>query len=144
MSTPKTKSKEQKKTVPMINEEASSIGEITINNSVIMKIVSMAASEVKGVISVGGGGFVDKMLSGKASPGGIRIQEDGHGNYNVTLSVILAFGLELANVAYEVQNAIREQVIKMTNKKVARVDVIIEDVRMPAKEDSAKDWGETN
>lgn len=142
-STPPQK-KEEKKTVPMISEEAASIGEITINNSVIVKIVSIAASEVKGVVSVGGGGFVDKMLSGKAAIGGIRIQEDEHGNYNVTLPVILEFGLELANVAYEIQNAIREQVIKMTNKKVAKVDVIIEDVKMPSKESDSKDWEDNN
>ncbi|HQU09623.1 MAG: hypothetical protein B7X06_04175, partial [Verrucomicrobia bacterium 21-51-4] len=44
--------------------------------------------------------------------------------------VILRFGAELAKVALNIQQNIREQVSKMTLKPVSRVDVIIDGVKM--------------
>ena len=43
--------------------------------------------------------------------------------------MVLEFGYELAKTAHEIQKAVADQVSKMTNKRVAKVDVIIEAVR---------------
>ena len=128
-SAPKTW-KDEVPIVPMINEDGEPLGAISINNAVVVRIVSLAAKQVDGVVAIGGGGFVDKVLSGKGNSG-VRVQEDDHGNYAITLPVTLQFGTKLVEVAYNVQAAVRDQVAKMTNKSVASVDVIIEDIKIP-------------
>lgn len=118
--------------IPTVNEDSSSLGEIKINLAVIQSIVKLAAKEVEGVIAVGKTGFVDEVTSfvtKKDSPSGIHVVEE-NGNYFITVRVVLSFGYELAKTAYNIQTAVRDQVSKMTNKQVAKVDVIIEEVRM--------------
>lgn len=118
--------------LPTLGEE-SSMGDIKINHSVVATIVKLAAKEVTGVVQVGGGGFVDEIagiFAKKESGTGITVEEDEHGNYLITMRVILSYGVDLARTAYEVQNAVRDQVVKMTSKKVARVDVMIEGVKL--------------
>lgn len=118
---------------PVISEE-SNLGVIKINHSVVATIVKLASLEVAGVIQVGGGGFVDEIagiFSKKETGAGILVEENEHGSYNITVRVILAFGVDLAKTAYEVQRVVREQVVKMTSKRVAKIDVMIEGVRLP-------------
>ena len=49
----------------------------------------------------------------------------------IVIQVILSFGVELAKTAWEIQKEVRDHVQKMTNKQVAKVDVVIEEVKMP-------------
>ncbi len=118
--------------IPTISEESSSLGSIQINLAVIKSIVRMAAKEIDGVIAVGRGGIVDDVSSfiKKDSGAGIHVEEEND-SYFITVRLILAFGYELAKTAYEVQQAVRDQVSKMTNKQVAKVDIMIEAVRTP-------------
>ena len=118
--------------IPTINEDASSLGDIKINLAVIQTIVRLAAREVNGVLAVGKGGFVDEVSSiftkKDSSGSGIHVEEEND-SYFITIRVVLAFGYELAKTAHEIQTAVCDQVSKMTNKRVAKVDVIIEAVR---------------
>lgn len=114
--------------------EESNFGEIKVKNSVVATIVKLATLEVPGVVAVAGGGVFDEItgIFSKRDTGiGITIEQDENDNYNIAVRVILMFGYELAKTAFDVQNAVREQVGKMTNKKVAKVDVFIDGVRMP-------------
>ena len=118
--------------IPTISEEPSGLGSIQINLAVIKSIVHMAAKEVEGVITVGKGGIVDDVSSfiKKDSGSGIHVEEEND-SYFITVRLILAFGYELAKTADEVQRAVRDQVSRMTNKNVAKVDIMIEAVRTP-------------
>ncbi len=118
--------------IPTISEEPSGLGSIQINLSVIKSIVRMAAKEVEGVIAVGRGGIVDDVSSfiKKESGSGIHVEEENE-SYFITVRLILAFGYELAKTADEVQRAVRDQVSRMTNKHVAKVDIMIEGVKTP-------------
>lgn len=110
-------------------EEADTDGLIQINLNVITKIVQLAAREVPGVISVGGGAADLLAGIGLKREGGIRVEEDSSGNYIIRMNVVLEFGVDLAETASNIQTAVREQVKKMTSKSVARVDVNIDDVK---------------
>ena len=119
--------------IPIINEDSSSLGSIQINLAVIKSIVRMAAKEVDGVIAVGKGGIVDDVssfITKKDSGSGIHVEEEND-SYFITVRLILAFGYELAKTADAVQRAVREQVTNMTNKQVAKVDIMIEGVKTP-------------
>ena len=43
----------------------------------------------------------------------------------------MLYGAEIGRTSYEVQVAVRKQVMGMTGKEVSKVDVIIEGVRLP-------------
>lgn len=126
--------------IPTISEESNSLGDIKINHAVVASIVRLAALEVDGVFSVGSG-FVDgiaEIFSKKESDRGVRVSEDEVGSYLIEVRVVLRFGVELAKVAVVVQQNIREQVKKMTMKDVAKVDVIIDGVKMDQPDNSAQ------
>lgn len=110
------------------------LGEIKINHDVIASIVRLAAQQVPGVAAVGGG-FIDgisELLSKReADKRGVKVSEDAHGAYSIEIRVVVTFGSEIGRTAYAVQVAVRKQIIAMTDKNVARVDVIVEGVRLP-------------
>ena len=124
-------SKEAK--IPTITEDSNTPGKIPINHSVVESIVRLAALEVTGVAEVcSGSRFVDgltEIFSKRSDERGIHIDEDEVGDYKIQIRVILHFGVELAAVGTQIQQHIIEQVEKMTNKSVASVDVIIDEVR---------------
>jgi uncharacterized alkaline shock family protein YloU len=110
------------------------LGEIKINHDVVASIVRLAALQVPGVASVGGG-FVDgisELLSKRESDKrGVRVSEDDQDNYSIELRLVIIYGSEIGKTAYDVQTAVRKQVIGMTGKGVSRVDVVVEGVRLP-------------
>mgnify|MGYP004651938499 CR=1 FL=1 len=122
------------------------IGDIKINHSVVANIVRLAAQQVEGVHSVGGG-FVEgitEMFSKKDSERGVRVSENEVGEYEIEVKVNLLFGYELAKVGTNIQRNVAEQVLRMTMKPVDRVDVIIDGVRTdtPVVESDKKKVGE--
>tara|TARA_B100001248_G_scaffold262589_1_gene259721 strand:+ start:19840 stop:20283 length:444 start_codon:yes stop_codon:yes gene_type:complete len=134
-----TKAKTQE--VPMISQAQESLGEIRINHSVVASIVRLAALEVEGVYSVGGG-FVDgiaEIFSKKESDRGVRVREDEVGDYLIELRVVLTFGTELAKAAILIQENVSRQVLHMTMKQVANVDVIIDGIKAPQSAASAQE-----
>lgn len=119
--------------------EENNTGVIKVSHEVVANIVRITVLAVPGVVSVGSSGglreeFVGLFNRRDASPG-ITVTENDHGTYEVTVKVILRYGVELAKVGEDIQNAVREQVTKMTSKKVTKVDVLIDGVRMADKEE---------
>lgn len=120
--------------IPTVSEDSSALGEIKINHKVVANIVQLATLEVEGVIAVAGSNFVDRIegiFQKKEASSGIRVDLDENDHYHIYIQVILSFGVELAKTAFNIQTAVRDHVRKMTNKQVAKVDVIIEDIKQP-------------
>jgi uncharacterized alkaline shock family protein YloU len=61
----------------------------------------------------------------------VKVNETDDETYAIELRIVINYGSEIGKTAYEVQVAVRKQVIAMTGKNVAKVDVIIEGVRLP-------------
>ncbi|MGA1205462.1 MAG: Asp23/Gls24 family envelope stress response protein [Opitutales bacterium] len=114
-------------------QEESGIGSISINNEVVAEIVAMAAREVEGVVSLASGGIRDDiagLFGGRRdSSSSVAIIEEADGSYNISVKLILTFGVQLAKVAQAVQVAVRERVENMTNKDVSKVNVIVDGIR---------------
>ena len=118
---------------PKSNHQAV-MGDIKINHSVVANIVRLAAQQVEGVHSVGGG-FVEgiaEIFSKKDSERGVRVSENEVGEYEIEVKVNLMFGYELARVGASIQRSIAEHVLRMTMKPVDRVEVIIDGVKTEA------------
>lgn len=117
------------------------LGDIKINHNVIASIVRLATLQVQGVAGVGGGlvdGISEIFTKKEADHRGVRITEDEQGDYQIEVRVAVTYGAEIGRTAYEVQVDVRKQVMAMTGKNVARVDVIIEGVRLPGEKSAAE------
>ncbi|MFQ6723661.1 MAG: Asp23/Gls24 family envelope stress response protein [Opitutales bacterium] len=116
---------------PKVQGNDGVMGDIKINHSVVANIVRLAAQNVEGVHSVGGG-FVEgitEIFSKKDSERGVRVSENEVGEYVIEVKVNLLFGYELAKVGEAIQKSVAQHVQRMTMKQVDRVDVIIDGVR---------------
>jgi uncharacterized alkaline shock family protein YloU len=115
-------------------DEPPELGDIKINHNVIASIVRLASLQVKRVAGVGGGladGITELFANREANHRGVRVAESEEGIYTIEVRLIVAYGAEIGRTAYDVQVAVRTQVMAMTSKDVARVDVVIEGVRLP-------------
>jgi len=112
------------------------LGDIKINHNVVASIVRLAALQISGVADVGGGivdGLSELFAKRRESDHrGVKVSEADEETYAIELRIVVAYGAEIGKTAYDVQVAVRKQVIAMTGKNVSKVDVIIEGVRLPA------------
>ncbi len=118
------------------------LGDIKINHNVIAGIVRLAALQVKGVSGVGGGivdGIGEIFTKKDADNRGVRVNESEDGDYEIEVRLIVVYGSELGQTAYDVQIDVRKQVMAMTGKEVRKVDVIIEGVRIPGDANQSED-----
>ncbi len=127
-------------TVPMVSDDASCMGEIKINHSVIANIATLSAMQTDGVLVVGKQGLANGIASffsnKKCTSNGVNISEDEFGNYIIDICVTLKFGCELTKVASEIQQNIAKNINHMTTNGVSKVNVIIDSVESP--EESAQ------
>ncbi|HEU5079330.1 MAG TPA: Asp23/Gls24 family envelope stress response protein [Opitutaceae bacterium] len=111
------------------------LGDVKINHDVVASIVRLAAMQVPGVAGVGGGfvdGITELLSKREADKRGVRVTEDQSDSYAIEVRLVIVYGAEIGKTAYEVQAAVRKQVMGMTGNGVSRVDIIIEGVRLPS------------
>ncbi len=123
------------------SEDQGNLGDIKISLPVVENMVRMVVLEVEGVVDVIGSG--SSAISGIfASKGenrsGVKVVEDESGAYSIEVRVSLVFGVELANIAYTIQQKVIEKIAKMTSKPVTKVDVFIDRVEKEAAEAPAE------
>ena len=90
-------------------------GKISYNAGIVSGIVNLAVSEVEGV----------HMHSGKKK--GLRLYFEKDGIY-ADVSVIVKYGYNVPELAYRIQQSVKQNVENMTRYWVAKVDVHIQDV----------------
>jgi len=126
-----TNSEEKPNTGADLSEDQGKLGEIQIALPVVENMVRMITLEVDGVVDVmgAGSGSISGIFSSKGeSRSGVKVSEDEAGAYAVEVRVSLEFGVELATVAYNIQNLVIDKISRMTSKGVSKVDVYIDRV----------------
>lgn len=103
--------------------------EVEINKDVLIGIAGIALEGVKGVTPVTPPVKVGEVLAGKRLKG-INVNRDGN-NLTVDLSVNVDYGLEIPNVAREVQRCVAENIEVMTGLNVKAVNVTIQGIVLP-------------
>jgi uncharacterized alkaline shock family protein YloU len=110
----------------------SSLGRITISNEAVAHIVGRVATEAYGVVGMGPRRLVGRLLTRDRRRRGITVGGSTERGITIELSVIVEYGLNLAEVASTVRNRVRYEVERLTGLAVASVEVHIDDVRATA------------
>lgn len=118
-------------------------GKIRITDDVVAVIAGIAATEVEGVAGMSGGivGDVAEILGRKNLTKGVKV-EVGQIEAAIDLYVIIEYGYRIPEVAWNIQEKVKEAVESMTGLSVVEVNIHVQGVNIvkPAKvtEDSEK------
>ncbi len=108
---------------------ASPLGRITISNEAVAHIVGRVATEAYGVVGMRSRNRVGRLLTRDRRRLGISVSRGEDEAVAIELSVIVEYGLNLAEVASTVRNRVGYEVERLTGLRVAAVEVRIDDVR---------------
>ena len=101
------------------------LGSVQIRNDVIASIAALAAREVQGVVDIWTGPFWIRWLP---TTGGVRIQTQDQ-EVRIWIDLVAEYGVNLPQVALEVQDRVREMVEQMTHLTAIEVHVSIHQVK---------------
>lgn len=90
-------------------------GKTVYNAGIIRNIVALAVAEVEGTVP----------STGKRDGVSLYIEKDG---VYVDVSVVVKYGYNIPELAYRIQQTIKQSVENMTRYRIAEVDVHIQDV----------------
>jgi uncharacterized alkaline shock family protein YloU len=113
-------------------EDGTELGSVQIHSNVITTIARLAALKVPGVMEMSGT-FVDGlagMIGKKSIDRGIRVDEEEN-TFVIELHVVLEYGVRIPQVAWQLQNDVRQAVEQMTGKNVKCVNIVVQGVRLP-------------
>ncbi|HEY8422261.1 MAG TPA: Asp23/Gls24 family envelope stress response protein [Thermoclostridium sp.] len=113
-----------------ITTENEGLGEIRISSEVVSVIASNAAMEVKGVASFGGGiaGNISQVLGRKNPFKGIKVEIADNNEVNIDLHIVVEYGVRIPDVAWKLQERIKQNVESMTGLHVNEINVHVQGV----------------
>lgn len=120
-------------------------GKVNISDDVVATIAGIAATEIEGVAGMSGSALdaISQKLGAKKSPQkGVKVSVTPDGAV-IDLYIVVSFGVRIPELAWEVQENVKNSVESMTGIDVLKVNVRIEGVSFEnekkAKEDAAKE-----
>ena len=122
---------EEKNKEEIAQEEVKEIEEngIKIADDVVATIAGKSALEVKGVHSMAGGfaGGISEVFGKKSYTKGIKVDNTEKG-LKIDVNIIVEYGARIPDVAYEIQNKVKNSIENMTGLKIEEVNVHIQGV----------------
>ncbi|MGH3519104.1 MAG: Asp23/Gls24 family envelope stress response protein [Haloechinothrix sp.] len=122
------------------NDEGN-LGKTTISSTVVQKIAGIAAREVTGVYSLGGGvsrafGAIRERIpgSGTVTTSGISV-EVGEKQAAIDLDVVVEYGARIVDVASAVRTNIITNVEQITGLEVIEVNIAVNDIHLAEDDD---------
>jgi uncharacterized alkaline shock family protein YloU len=114
-------------------------GRTTIAASVVQKIAGIAAREISGVYSMGGGvsrafGAIRERIPGGGTGGaniaGVQV-EVGEKQAAVDLDIVVEYGASIVELARAVRRNVITAVERMTGLEVIEVNIAVNDIHLP-------------
>lgn|SRR6476661_5872864 len=115
-------------------------GNTTIADSVVQKIAGVAAREVSGVHALGGGaartlGALRERIPGSSQSVGQGVSvEVGDRQAAIDLDLVTEYGVSIVELSRAVRRNVIEAVEGMTGLQVTEVNVMVNDIHLPADE----------
>lgn len=107
------------------------VDNMRLDQSVIDTIISMTASDVEGVASVGGSapsGFLARLTS-KPARTGIDCITDENGKLVITIHIEVYFGYVIPDVAERLRNAIVDALNVQVGLEVSAIDIFVDAIQ---------------
>ena len=101
--------------------ENNNFGQVKISNDVIATIAGLAAIEVEGVETTST--FTDKLLKNNGVK--IQIEED---EVVLDVMIIIDYGISIPDIAFKVQENVKNTVETMTGLKVSQVNIHVQGI----------------
>lgn len=98
-----------------LNTKHDKTGKVVYNAGILNDIVALAVAEVEGTVPI----------QGKRNGISLYLEKDG---IYVDVCVSVRYGNHIPDIAYRIQQTVKQSVENMTHYKVAEVDVHIQDV----------------
>jgi uncharacterized alkaline shock family protein YloU len=105
---------------------SSPLGRISISHEAVAHIVGRIAAEAYGVVGMAPRNPRERVLTRNR---GISVCGSAEEGVRIELSVVVEYGLNLAEVASTLRNRVRYEVERLTGLRVADIEVRIQDVR---------------
>lgn len=104
-------------------------GKVVFAEDVVATIVTLAASEVDGVYSMGGSAIegITEKLGKKSYTKGVKI-EIGTQECAVDMSVVIRYGYKIQDVCANIQKSVKDAIETMTGLNVVEVNVFVQSV----------------
>lgn len=111
-------------------------GKTTINDAVVAKVAGIAAREVPGVHSLGGGaarafGAIREAVNQKDLSQGVRV-EVGETQVAADIVIVAEYPVPLQSVASSVRSAVTSAIESLVGMEVTEVNVTVNDVHLPS------------
>lgn len=118
-------------------------GTIKISEDVVTTIAGLAAAEVSGIAGMSGGitGELVEKLGRKNISKGIKAVM-GENEVTIDINAIVEYGVNIHEVAVELQNSIRNAIENMTGLSVVNVNVNIQGLSFGS--ENKEETGQTN
>ena len=119
----------------ILNEEEYNIN---ISDEVVTTIAGIAIADIDGVAEMAGGiaGGLSEVLSGKKNLSkGIKADIEGH-NVKIDVNIIVNYGVRSPDVAFDIQNKVKNNVENMTGLRVEEVNVHVQGVNIEQTEEN--------
>ncbi|MDK2584894.1 Asp23/Gls24 family envelope stress response protein [Romboutsia sedimentorum] len=101
--------------------ESNNFGQVKISNEVISTIAGLAALEVEGVET--NTTFTDKLLKNN----GVKIQIEEE-EVNLDVMVMIDYGISIPDVAFKIQENVKNTVETMTGLNVSQVNIHVQGI----------------
>ncbi len=120
----------------MPEEENTGMGAIRIANEVVSIIAGLAATEIEGVAGMSGGiaGGISEMLGRQNLSKGVEV-EVGEEEAAVDLYVVMWYGIKIPDVAWDIQENVKQAIENMTGLEVVEVNVHVQGVKFETEEE---------
>ncbi|MGI6574899.1 MAG: Asp23/Gls24 family envelope stress response protein [bacterium] len=107
------------------------LGRTKVADEVVAIIAGLAATEIKGVVSMSGGivSGIAERLGRKDFTRGVKV-EVGEEQVAVDLYLITQFGMSIPTIAKQVKENVRAKIESMTGLEVVEVNVNVQGVQM--------------
>ena len=124
-------------------------GTTTIDDVVVSKIAGIAAREVSGVDSLGGGGarMIGNIRESFGASEDVRQGVDvevADGTARIDIAITAEYGVAIHELAEAIRRNIMNAVERMTGLSVERVNVVVHDVKLPKDESETEEQAALN
>lgn len=113
----------------------SELGVVKIADEVVSIVAGLAAADIEGVSSMSGGitGGITEVLGRKNLSKGVKV-EVGTEETKVDIFIIVKHGVRIPDVAWNIQESVKKAVEETTGLKVSNVNVHVQGIHFPQKE----------